>query len=414
MYLSWFIARRFLRVASTEKNIRSMLQICFMSIFIGTFALALVAAIMNGFEKETYKKLQGINADLIIRSREQLDFEKIKKVLESKFAKEIEAITPSTMHQLILRNDETESTSLVAVKAVDPKTISKVTTLLDSITKSSHNSSEDAEKLLENKNILLGTQLAHHIGAEIGNPISLLFTQEEKISKNKVTLDKEKATVSGIFKTGIDELDNNIVVMSLDLFNSIFPDTGITTIEIKLRPGISSANSEKLKKELQDQFDLNIYSWKDLYPPLVAALVLEKYAMIFILALITLVASMNLISLLFMYITQKRVNIAILKAMGMQQKNISAIFIIIGMSLSLVACFSGLCLSWVAVYILNKYPFIKLPDVYYVTQLPAQMDIQINIIVILIVTALSFIASILPAIRTKQINIANILKFESQ
>mgnify|MGYP003500172254 FL=1 len=130
MYLSWFMAKRFLRVASSENNIKSMLRICFFSIFIGTFALALVAAIMNGFEKETYKKLQGINADLIIRSRQPLDFEKIKNILESKFSKSIKAITPSGMHQLILRNDETELTNLVAIKAIDPNTISHVTTYL--------------------------------------------------------------------------------------------------------------------------------------------------------------------------------------------------------------------------------------------------------------------------------------------
>ena len=407
MYLSWFMAKRFLRVASSENNIKSMLRICFFSIFIGTFALALVAAIMNGFEKETYKKLQGINADLIIRSRQPLDFEKIKNILESKFSKSIKAITPSGMHQLILRNDETELTNLVAIKAIDPNTISNVTTLLDSISQNP----EDIKKLLEDKNILLGTGLSQQLDSKVGDPISLLFAQEEKISRNKVTLDNEKANVSGVFKTGIDEFDNNIVVMSLNLFNSIFPDLGITTIELKLNPNV---DGEKLKIELQNLLDLNIFSWKDLYPPLVAALVLEKYALIFILALITLVASMNLISLLFMYITQKRVNIAILKSMGMKQKDITAIFIIIGMSLSLMACFAGLSLSWVAVYILNKYPFIKLPDVYYVTQLPAQMDLQINLIVILIVTALSFLASWLPARRTKQINIANILKFESQ
>ena len=348
MYLSWFMAKRFLRVASSENNIKSMLRICFFSIFIGTFALALVAAIMNGFEKETYKKLQGINADLIIRSRQPLDFEKIKNILESKFSKSIKAITPSGMHQLILRNDETELTNLVAIKAIDPNTISNVTTLLDSISQNP----EDIKKLLEDKNILLGTGLSQQLDSKVGDPISLLFAQEEKISRNKVTLDNEKANVSGVFKTGIDEFDNNIVVMSLNLFNSIFPDLGITTIELKLNPNV---DGEKLKIELQNLLDLNIFSWKDLYPPLVAALVLEKYAMIFILALITLVASMNLISLLFMYITQKRVNIAILKSMGMKQKDITAIFIIIGMSLSLMACFAGLSLSWVAVYILNKY-----------------------------------------------------------
>ena len=50
---------------------------------------------------------------------------------------------------------------------------------------------------------------------------------------------------------------------------------------------------EKLKKRLPH---LQVNSWKDLYPALVSSLKLEKYVMFFILALITLVASMNMIS----------------------------------------------------------------------------------------------------------------------
>ena len=69
---------------------------------------------------------------------------------------------------------------------------------------------------------------------------------------------------------------------------------------------------ESLKKRL----DLEVMSWKDLYSSLVSALILEKYAILFILALVALVASLNIISLLFMYVTQKRTDIAILSNNG--------------------------------------------------------------------------------------------------
>ena len=70
-------------------------------------------------------------------------------------------------------------------------------------------------------------------------------------------------------------------------------------------------------QKLRHRLGLDVYSWKDLYPSLVASLKLEKYVSFFILALILLVASMNIISLLFMQITQKRPTIALLQAMGM-------------------------------------------------------------------------------------------------
>jgi len=151
---------------------------------------------------------------------------------------------------------------------------------------------------------------------------------------------------------------------------------------------------------------------EQLYPALLEALKLEKYAMFLILALITLVASMSIISLLFMQITQKRADIAILKSMGLSAGNISKIFLYVGITIAFFGSAIGLGLAFVAGWLLEKYPFIQLPDAYYVSHLPAKMEWPIFIAVFAIVMILSFLSTWIPARRTKKINISRILRFE--
>ena len=135
--------------------------------------------------------------------------------------------------------------------------------------------------------------------------------------------------------------------------------------------------------------------------------------MFLILALITLVASMNIISLLFMQITQKRGDIALLQSMGATTYDIRMIFIVMGMLLSLIASIIGLLLATFASWILNRYPFITLPDVYYVTHLPSHMEWHIIVAVFIAVTLLSLISIVLPTRRIKTISVSNVLRFEA-
>ena len=78
-----------------------------------------------------------------------------------------------------------------------------------------------------------------------------------------------------------------------------------------------------------------------------------------------------------MQIQQKRRDIAIFKAMGMSDNRIRNIFLHLGVCITFSASALGLGLAALAGYLLEKYPFIELPDVYYVSYLPARMDPEI-------------------------------------
>jgi lipoprotein-releasing system permease protein len=387
-----------------------MAKLCFLSIFISSFSLALVMAIMNGFEKATHEKMQGIHAQIIMRAYgEELAVPSIDKVIAAEFP-DVLATSPTGLRQAIIQPETSDDvTNMIMIKAVDPERESHVTNFNTKIS-SGIEKENNLSSLIHGNQIIIGTTLAKNLELKIGDTVNILFTNDTQARSRKITLGETKAVVAGIFSTGIDEFDASLALCALPFFNTVFPDTGITQMNVKLKPG---THEDSLIRKLKNRLKLEVYSWKELYTPLVAALKLEKYAMFLVLALLTLVASMNIISLLFMQITQKRGDIAVLKSMGMDDGSISTIFLMMGMSISFVASMCGLLAACIASWLLETYPFISLPDAYYVSHLPARMEWHLLIIVFLVIMLISFISTWFPARRTRHINISNVLRFEA-
>ena len=139
---------------------------------------------------------------------------------------------------------------------------------------------------------------------------------------------------------------------------------------------------------------------------------LEKYVLMLILSLITLVASMNMVSLLSMYIHQKRKIFALCIVMGMSTARSSALIIIMGMLIASSASFIGLFAAYLAGIFLQNYPLIKLPDAYYVTELPVELDLNVFLFIGLATLFISFIASWIPARKISMLPISDILRSE--
>jgi lipoprotein-releasing system permease protein len=398
------LALRLLRSSGYEKNISTMIKICFVGIIIGTFALTLVASIMNGFEKATYSKLQGVHADVIIDAHDkEIDYEKLKKVLSSEYSEAIAAFSPTTTSQVILENKKTEPPALYLclLKAVDPREEPKVT----SLGKYLISDKKDPWGSLDEHSVFVGQELAHKLNIIQGQTVWLLYHQEEILS-NKITLDEKEVTVSAFIKTGFHDFDEHVIIASFDLLKQLNRPV-VTQVAIKVKPG---QDEQSLINSLKTRLCLDAYSWRDLYPPLIAALTLEKYAMILIFALIALVASLTIIALLFMYATQKRADIALLKTMGMKNQALTRTFILISFIITTGATCIGILLAAGATWLLNVYPFIQLPDSYYVTHLPAALNANIILSILLLSFFISLLAALVPAQKIRGMNVASVLK----
>lgn len=430
--LSSFIAWKYLTYSHKESNITFMTRICFLGITIGTFALMLTLIITNGFEKAIGEKMQGITSEVLVYSpNNKLDVHSIKQYLSKHFGTKINAMAASSLKQIII--DYQDRQTVLILKGIEPVEEAQVSSLNSKITLPSTNNS--LAQLLNGPQLIIGHKCAATHNLHVGDQLSLLVP--ENGSKKKILLSDKKATIAGIFKVGLEEYDNNLAICSLSFFSELFEgEEGVDSIALALAkptstltdslkpqaivhkfyqslPFVSYDYEKEIALDIQASMpQLTVSTWKDLYPGLASSLKLEKYAMFFVLALITLVAAMNMISLLFMQIQQKRRDIAIAQSMGMHGRTLSAIFLQIGMLITLFAAVTGLGLAAAAGYCLERYPFIELPDVYYISYLPARMELDLFIVVFICTMLLGFIATWIPARRAQRISITHVLRHD--
>ena len=116
----------------------------------------------------------------------------------------------------------------------------------------------------------------------------------------------------------------------------------------------------------------------------------EKWVVYGILCLILIVAAFNMIGALTMLVLEKQKDIAVLKAMGMNNASIQKVFLYEGMVLAGIGGFAGLLIAVITCVLQVKYKIIKLTggsfviDYYPVKMLPG--DFILVIVTILFVT----------------------------
>lgn len=390
------IAFRFLRGSRTEKNISFMIKVCFFSILLGTSALTLVAAIMSGFEKATYEKLKGLHSDIVMRSDNgPINFEKVKQTLEREISN-VSSFSPNGITQVILQTQKQDATFQIAVllKGIEPNSEQNVNKLPQMVLDKKNKLSD----LLKENQIIIGKKLAEKLKIKITDNVKLLFTSDVSSNNNQINLDSQNATVSAFFNTGIDEFDEHVIFCNLELFNEI-SQSGITEINIKLK---DLAKERETIENLKKRFSLPVLSWKELYPALVSSLILEKYVMFIIFFLMTLVTCINSIALIFMFITHKQNDIALLKSFGVSDNKLIRIFMILGSIITIGGGITGLAIALIIGKFLQYWP-IALPSVYYIDYLPVNINLFLILIILSIVILISLLNLIIPIKRIKKI-----------
>src|ERR1700751_3859268 len=182
---AFFLAQRILFTHVYQKSISTMTVICFAGIFIGSFALALITAIMNGFEVTIHEKMQNIHSNIIIQSyKNGIDMDALAPVLEKEFP-EITAFSPMATHHTLIKTENNNDTPIVAmIKGIDPKTEEYTSSLSKKITNSS---STEFSQLFNKNQIIIGKQLAHNNEVNIGDTVELLFIRDGKVQGKRVT-----------------------------------------------------------------------------------------------------------------------------------------------------------------------------------------------------------------------------------
>ena len=164
-----------------------------------------------------------------------------------------------------------------------------------------------------------------------------------------------------------------------------------------------------------------ISDWRQRNQTFFTALEVERNVMFLILALIVLVAALNIIAGLIMLVKDKGRDIAILRTMGATRGAVMRIFFITGASIGVVGTLVGLALGvLVCTYIDNIRALIAWitdtelfsPELYYLSQLPADMDSGETASVVIMALVLSVLATLYPSWRASRLDPVEALRYE--
>ena len=377
---------------------------------IGVAALIIVTSVMNGFEKELRDRILGVIPHVLIHSKKPIsDYESLIDQIENN--PNVDAATPFIQSQaLISIGNRSKGILLTGIDALKESDISIVpdNMLMGSV------------ETLNDNEIVLGYWLAAHLGASIGDEVTIT-TPEMRPSIIGSFPRSFKFIVSGIFELKA-EPDQNLALITHQSAQKI-KGIGSATENIRLKV-TDVMNSRLIASDIIFEISTsdNIYAsstWEKTHGTLFQAVQLEKLIIGILVFLIIGVAAFNVLCTTIMSVKSKEREIAILKTIGASDFTIVSIFIFQGLYISLLGIILGLILGILITLNLDSLiTFVEslinrsLLDNYFINYFPYAFNSNQITLVLFSSFVLCLISSVWPSTKAAKLNPNEVLRHE--
>jgi lipoprotein-releasing system permease protein len=259
--------------------------------------------------------------------------------------------------------------------------------------------------------IIIGTQLADDLRVGVGGKVRLI-SPSGPLTPMGIIPKIKTCRIVGIFESGMYEYDSSLAYMDIHDVQD-FLETGDVAHGIEVVVEKKRLNqADAIALEIADKLGPGTIArdWMAMNRNLFAAFKLEKIGMFICVALIILVAALNIISALIMLVMEKARDIAILKSMGATSRSIMKIFFLQGLVISLTGTVLGVIGGLGLCELLSRYRFIELPsNVYPMTTLPIKVLPADVAIIALCSIVISLSATIYPSWKASTVKPAEVL-----
>ncbi len=408
----WVLASRYLRARRKEGFISVIAGFSFIGIMLGVATLIIVMSVMNGFRKELFDKIMGLNGHVIARplARAFNDYDDVVKRLLA--VPGVVTVAPVIEGQAMMSTPATSTGAIIrGIREADLKS-------LESVSKNIFFGTLDGFDT--SGGVAIGSRLANSMNVTVGGEVTLIAPRGASTPFGTSPRTK-RYPVAAIFEIGMSEYDSSIAFLPLVEAQRFFNmgDTA-TVLEVmvenpdqvdKITPAMGEAAGQ----------DIVMNDWRSRNATFYNTLQVERNVMFMILTLIVLVAALNIVSGMIMLVKDKGRDIAILRTMGATRGSIMRVFFMTGASIGVVGTIAGLllgvlvCLNIESIrqfvqWITNTHLFPA--DVYFLTKLPAVMEWNEVASVVIMALTLSVLATIYPAWRAARLDPVEALRYE--
>ena len=268
--------------------------------------------------------------------------------------------------------------------------------------------------------LAIGSGIARELGLGIGDPIRLI-SPDGSVTPMGRSPRVKAYVVRYIFTAGRYDIDRGRIYLPFDEAQSYFNTEGFADeIEVMVAepeavddlalPLIEAAGSDAL-----------LWTWRDRSGSFLRALDIEDNVMFIILAILVLIATMNIVSGLIMLVKNKGRDIGILRTMGLTEGSILRVFFLCGAFTGIIGTAAGVVLGCLfAIYIDPIFSLVNYvsgggvwdPSIRGIYELPAKLQLRDVLSAVALSLGLSFVITYFPARRAARMNPVEALRYE--
>lgn len=385
---------------------KPIIRISILAIALGVAMMTLSLSIVQGFQDEIQKKIIGFGSHIQISNYESKGLLENKAISKNRdFYHQLPKVDGIRHVQVfaskgaILKTEETNYG--VVLKGIDENydwtffnqyIISGASLLIDS-SKTTNN-------------ILISEQIAKKLDLDVGSSVVVYFlTQPPRI---------RKLEVSGIYNTGLGEMDERMAFIDLRHIQKIngWDSTQVGGFEVLIDDLDELEAMDELVYEAID-YDLTATNIKDARPDIFKWLELQDVNVLIIVSLLILVCGINVISALLILILEKTETIGILKAIGAKDSSLRKIFIYNAIYLIVLGLFFGNLIGIGLSLAQQEFGLLKLPaEAYFIDQVPIKIDLFKLLLLNLGTLVICFLMLIIPSGIISKIAPAKAIRYE--
>ena len=414
--LSAFVGLRYVRARSHRFFVSFITWVSLIGVCVGVAALIVVLSVMNGFENELRDRLLALSSHARVVQRDPvqpLDAGVWEQALATvRRQAGVRAAAPYVEVQALAVH--TPEMLPVQLRGIDPRLEPLVNDAAAAIIDGS------LEGVVPGSDrAVIGSVIAQRLAVIVGDRISLLVPTVA--ADGMPTPRLREFEVAGIFEVGLPDHDGVLVLADRDDVAPLAAaDPRAAGIRVRFDEVLRAPElAAELRRALPASFAVS--DWTQDNASYFRAIRIEKTMMALILMLIVGVAAFNIVAMLVMVVTDKRTDIAILRTLGASPRTVMGAFMTQGLVIGWAGVLFGVLLGVLLalnvgsiVPVLEKVFGFRLmnPEVYYITQIPS--DLQWPNVAWIAGTALllTAIATIYPALRASRVLPAEALRYE--
>lgn len=387
-----------------------------LGIMLGVMTLVVVMSVMSGFHSVLLNRIIGMNGHIVIYHQDgaikDFDFMIEKIGVNKRIMTSVTNVVPIVEGQIMATAAGRNSGAMLrGIRMSDfAKKIDGGTKLYGA----------PIEKIKDG-DVLIGTGLSRNLRLTLGDKMSLVSASGGTMTAFGMMPRIMSYKVASSFFMGMHEYDSMYVFMPLASAQKYLGiGNSATHVDIFLK---NAEQTEQVKRMLIDDLPdgFIVRDWKELNRGFVGALQVESSVMFLILMLIVIVAAFNIVSSLVMLVKDKARDIAVFRTFGVSRKSMMKIFMLAGTGIGIIGAILGAVFGVLFAYYIEPIRrFVQMltgrdlfpAELYFLSELPAEIDpVQVAGIAFIAI-ALSFLATLYPAWKASKTDPVEVLRYE--